>query len=556
MRPAVVLIRNHLFGLRTAIRHMSDEPALKQLVIGSFSVGWLVCLSWLFYSGFEFLYQLGGAAFFLVPRLFTLFFLGLGAMLMLSGAVTGYAQLFQVPELKRLLCWPVPLHDLFYYSFIKAALMSSWAFFFIIVPFIGAFGVYRGWSLWMIAWSVAFSLPFVMLFAGLGILLMMLLVRWMPRGRTLGLLILLILTTGLWWVMGYIQEMRMSQQDDVMALARFVPGLELASHPLLPSGWMARGILALARGEWSRGLLYLTLLSTSVPVLYLGMAKLGEWVYPESFQKQMRGRRDIATKASWISQVIHQVHPGQGAIRAFGVKDSLIFMRDPTQWTQFFIFFGLLALYFVNLGSLGYNKLEVVWANLISFLNLFSLSAVMSSLSSRFVYPQISLEARCLWLVGLAPDTLRRLIWVKFSIAFGALLFVSLTLSSLSMLMLDLPAFSVQLGWVLMPCVSLALSGMSTGLGGQFMDTHPDRTPAQILSGYGGTLNLVLTLMTVIVLVLPPGIVAHLKITEQLNGVLDTYAFPLTALYILILSMLAGGIPMLLGARSLRNRDF
>src|SRR5690606_12587571 len=183
--------RNHLFELQTAARLVHEQPKIKVLLIGSFSLGWLGSLSWLFYAGFEFLYKLGGAAFFLVPRLFTLFFMGLGFMLMLSGAVTGYANLFQTPEIRRILTWPVPLRDLFYYSLVKSTLMSSWAFFFIIIPFIGAFGVYRDWSPAMLMWSAVCSVPFVMLCSGLGVMLMLVLVRWVPRGRTLALLAVL-----------------------------------------------------------------------------------------------------------------------------------------------------------------------------------------------------------------------------------------------------------------------------------------------------------------------------------------------------------------------------
>lgn len=138
MRPCFLFIRNHFFEMRTAVRNLHEQPKLKVAVITLFSLSWLAGLSWLFYAGFDFLYRLGGAAFFLVPRLFTLFFMGLGFMLMLSGAVTGYANLFQTPEVRRLLTWPVPMRDLFYYSLVKSTLMSSWAFFFIIIPFTGS----------------------------------------------------------------------------------------------------------------------------------------------------------------------------------------------------------------------------------------------------------------------------------------------------------------------------------------------------------------------------------------------------------------------------------
>ena len=45
-------------------------------------------------------------------------------------------------------------------------------------------------------------------------------------------------------------------------------------------------------------------------------------------------------------------------------------MRDPAQWSQFLIFFGLLAFYFANIRRLSYDGQTPYWRNLVSFLNL------------------------------------------------------------------------------------------------------------------------------------------------------------------------------------------
>ncbi|MGA0367991.1 MAG: putative ABC transporter permease subunit [Kiritimatiellia bacterium] len=555
MRAATLLIRNHLFELQTAVKLIHEQPKIKVLLISSFSLGWLACLSWLFYAGFEFLYRLGGAAFFLVPRLFTLFFMGLGFMLMLSGAVTGYANQFQTPEVRRLLSWPVPMRDLFYYSLVKSTLMSSWAFFFIIIPFIGAFGVYRDWSLFMLGWSMCFSLPFVMLCSGLGVLVMLLVVRWIPRGRTLGLLGILALVFSGYAAANYMRELQSNNTEDMMVLVNFVPGLQLASFPLMPNHWMSQGILAFSNNDWGRGFIFLILLTSSVSVLFLFIARVGTLIYAETLQRQSLGSNALAVQASLPSRVIRSLFPGQSAIRAFGIKDTLIFLRDPSQWTQFLIFFGLLALYFLNLGSLGYSELDPVWSNLIAFLNMFSLSAVMSSLSARFVFPQMSLESRMLWMVGLAPTSLGRLMLNKFLLSGLLLSLVGSGLAAVSNNMLDIAPSSLILSRVLMPAVAFALAGMSTGLGAIFMELGP-KTPAQILSGYGGTLNLILTLLTVILLVLTPGMVSHMLVLNQSLFFPERHVTLITCGYILIVSLVAGGVPLWMGYRKLGNRDF
>lgn len=555
MRAATLLIRNHFFELNTAVKRLHEQPKLKIVLITTFSIGWLAGLSWLFYAGFDFLYRLGGAAFFLVPRLFTLFFMGLGFMLMLSGAVTGYANLFQTPEVKRLLTWPVPMRDLFYYSLVKSTLMSSWAFFFIILPFIGAFGVYRQWGLLMLGWSLVFSVPFVMLCSGLGVLLMLVVVRWVPRGRTLALLGVLALTFAGTSAATYMQELQANQNQEMMVLVNFVPGLQLASYPLMPNRWMAQGILSFANDDWGRGAMYLMLLFSSVAMLFLFLARLGSLIYPQTLQRQSLGSNTLAKQASIPSRFLQFVLPGHTALRAYGIKDALIFLRDPSQWTQFLIFFGLLGLYFLNLGSLGYSDLDPVWSNLIAFLNMFSLSAVMSSLSARFVFPQMSLESRTLWMVGLAPTSLARLMLNKFSLAAFTLSLVGSGLATVSNSMLEVETSSLIISRVLMPSVAFTLAGMSTGLGSMFMELGP-KTPAQILSGYGGTLNLILTLLTVILLVLIPGIISHMMVMDVTFGISKSTITFLTCVYIICMSGIAGGVPLILGRRTLLHRDF
>lgn len=555
MRPFLVLFRNHLFGLRTAARELRDQPKLKIAIVGSFSVSWLLGLSWIFYEGFEFMYQRGGVAFYLVPRLFTLFFLGLGFMLMLSGAVTGYANLFQTPEVKRLLTWPVPVRDLFYYALMKSTLMSSWAFFFIIVPMLTAFGLYQGWGWLMMGWSIAYSVPYVMLFSGLGVLVMLPVVRWVPRGRTLMLLGLLGLAGFTYWAVNYMQEVRGNQADDMLVLIRFIPGLKLASYPLMPNSWMAKGILSFASENRVPGVMYLSLLTTSVGVLFLFLARLGEWIYPAALRRQINSVRTHAERASLLSRLVNRLYPGGAFAHAYGVKDTLLFLRDPAQWSQFLIFFGLLALYFINLGSLGYSDLGTIWSNLIAFLNMFSLSAVMSSLSARFVFPQLSMESRTLWLVGLAPHSLSRLMCIKFGQAALLLAAVGVGLSTLSNHMLELTGHSLQLSRVLMPCMAVALAGMSTGLGAVFMELG-DKTPSQILSGYGGTLNLILSLVMVISLVMVPGVVSHFLNEGRIPPGAAARVFPLTVVYMVTLSALSAGIPLYLGHRTLSSRDF
>jgi hypothetical protein len=134
---------------------------------------------------------------------------------------------------------------------------------------------------------------------------------------------------------------------------------------------------------------------------------------------------------------------------------------------------------------------------------------------------------------------------------------VGILLAQISMSMLNVSPLGRLLGNILMPSMAFALAGLSTGLGSIFMELGV-KTPAQILSGYGGTLNLILSLLTVIALIMVPGIVSHSIISEEICTCPNChpYAVHITIAYIVGVAALIGGIPLWMGARALRNRDY
>src|SRR6185436_20971632 len=95
-------------------------------------------------------------------------------------------------------------------------------------------------------------------------------------------------------------------------------------------------------------------------------------------------------------------------------KDVRIFWRDPAQWTQFMIFFGLLCIYVANLRNVAFEFKQPYWETLISYLNLAASALTLSTLTTRFVFPQFSLEGRRLWIIGLAPFGLDKVLLQKF----------------------------------------------------------------------------------------------------------------------------------------------
>src|SRR5206468_6716898 len=125
--------------------------------------------------------------------------------------------------------------------------------------------------------------------------------------------------------------------------------------------------------------------------------------------------RNISLPRMGLLDALMAATPGISAsTRALVIKDVRTFWRDTSQWSQFVIFFGLLGLYVLNLRNVSYDWNNEYWATFISFLNLGASSMTLATLTTRFVFPQFSLEGKRLWIVGMVPDGLKRVLLEKF----------------------------------------------------------------------------------------------------------------------------------------------
>jgi ABC-2 type transport system permease protein len=385
---------------------------------------------------------------------------------------------------------------------------------------------------------------------------MMLVARWLPSARVArGCLTVLCLAAlaAFWW---FSRDIYRPDDELQFNLTRLVPGLALASNALVPSWWVSEGILSLSRAQWLRGAMLWGTVTSTAAVIVLLLETVGSRVFYEGWQRAIGNTGQEVHSRILFSRLENALAPWLPSdVRALIFKDIRTFLRDPMQWSQVLIFFGLLALYYANLRSFHYHLLPETWRNTVAFLNVFSVAAVMCSLGSRFVYPQLSLEGQGFWIIGLSPTSMTRVLVTKFAVPLAGMLVVSVLLMLLSSSMLSASPLTRLVAVALACSLSFAVCGLSTGLGAIFLNLE-QRNPAAIVSGFGGTLNLVLSLGFMLLVILPFGFTFHLhntgRITEsQLRaGVLAAGA------WMALVTLLATWLPLWAGARSLRRREF
>jgi len=296
-------------------------------------------------------------------------------------------------------------------------------------------------------------------------------------------------------------------------------------------------------------------LASTALVLLVAVEGLGRRIFYECWQRVCAGSPNRRRAAVLFGRLDSWLRPLRGDLRAMILKDIRTFVRDASQWSQALVFFGLLLLYFVNLRSLRYQALGPHWVNMMVFLNVFSVSSVVCSLGARFVYPQLSLEGQQFWILGLSPTTMRRILLAKFGLASAGLLTVSVALVLLSSIRLGTAPAGRIVSAVLIAAVSLSVCGLSSGLGAVFLDLR-QRNPAAIVSGAGGTLNLVLSLAYMLAAILPFGAVFHLAAIQAISPAQFGWGVACASVWLLVVTAVAIVVPLALGVRALRRRDF
>ena len=538
------------------LRHeLAEQSRFKLAVILFFALGMLGGLYGLFWEGFTFLERLGGIGLMIIHRLLAFCFLALTFLLILSSSVSAYGTYFGDRDMSYLKLMPVHTGTLIRYKFLHAAFYASWAFFFIIVPFVMAFAIQQKLSAYAILASVVFSIPFVILCSAAGALLCLVFIRWMPPRRMVKyILIAVLLAAGIIGWIVFVVNVRLGEDVNVI-LNRVVPGLKLASHPLMPGYWASEGILSISRGQWARGLMFGLVLVSNALFGAAVLAGIGERIYEEGLQKLLKGskRSHRMHRVRLVLEKALVFLPRD--MRSILVKDICIFLRDPAQWVQALFFLGMLGLYFLNLRNLRYHTLPLAFRNLIALLNVFSVSAVLTSLGARFVYPQLSFEGHAFWVLGLSPLSMKRILLSKFAGAVFSMGFVSLLLMGICVRMLNIEAYAGMVSMAVAFAVSVALSGFSCGLGALFMDLKHSN-PSAIVSSFGGTLNLVCSLIFIFMAMFPFAFVFQLYYRGYLSPEMFVRALLFGGGWLALIALTAVLIPLWLGMRALKRREY
>src|SRR6185369_750761 len=196
-------------------------------------------------------------------------------------------------------------------------------------------------------------------------------------------------------------------------------------------------------------------------------ALLYRHLYRAAFSKAQESAR-VSAGSHWSGMLEAMLRWLPADRREFILKDTRLFFRYPTQWSQLILLAVLIVVYLFNIQALPLFSCERFPASVLSlvvFLNLGLAGFVLAAVAARFLFPSVSLEGRQMWLLRSSPLDLRAMLWSKYWIGTVPLLLLALVMTIVTNLILKASPFMTAVSLVTMIVFTLAASALALSFG-------------------------------------------------------------------------------------------
>lgn len=431
------------------------------------------------------------APFMLQQLIHTLFlsFFGLLALSSMSSAISGFYMSREIPFLA---VSPISPAAFILQRFTLVFFQSSWMILLFGAPpfFAYATRLGLGWD-FIAGWAPVFFL-LVIIPVILGTAMGMLLMKLLPASRVNQAVSFISLALAAMIIMLF----RMSRPERLFMdvpteeVMGFVKAMTVPESPFMPTSWATQAVVSLSTEGQGKAyydnLIILMTVTVFVAILFYVIFRL---FYRGSLAGLGEGRAKKERKEiTLVERSMGRYHPVTGS---YLTKDILLFVRDPSRWTQLFLLAALVALYVYNAYSFPLGGM--FYRNLVAFLNLAISGFVLSALCVRFVFPSVSLEGQALWITLSSPVSMKRFFMAKYLFAALPLCLVSLILSVTTNLVMGVRGGMMLLCTGASLAMALALTGLSLGMGAMY-PRFDFENEAQIPASPGGVASMILSL--------------------------------------------------------------
>ncbi|MCK4575906.1 hypothetical protein KAU34_05830 [candidate division WOR-3 bacterium] len=520
-------------------------------VIGLFLVGGGI----FFYRVFNYLGTLEIIGPILTKRIISLAFLIFLTMIFLSSIITALSTFFRSKEVEFLMSLPIPIERIFLSKFFENTFYCSWATIIAAIPLTWAFGLSQNYHFSFYPLSLFALFLFILIPSATGVIILMFLVNALGNITRKRLMYIVIVLIAVFVIIIFISQpsvLRVPFTDDINVIDTYIEQLRIENR-FLPSDHLVK---FLSEPFTQTSFRFLLLLFTSAVFsvalshgIALGVYKRG---WNNSFESVSSGNKRRYSNLLFNFLIKLKI---PHTVASLIVKDVRMFTRLPSQWGQAVIFLVLLPTYIISLKRTPIYENVPFWLAIISFINLGFTGYIVATLSTRFVYPAISLEGKSIGFLRSSPVRMRQFFIEKFFISFipnwllaeFVIVFSNIALKS------TIPFTLICAG--ITTVYTVTIISISIGFGALFPDFN-ESNPSKIAAGGGGVLTAILSLLyiavsTVIIAIPTRRFISSAFQLEQFH----LKGFIFCILIFIVVSFLFSIIPLKAGMRSLRRME-
>jgi ABC-2 type transport system permease protein len=505
----MVLLRPHILGYKNRLLKGSGRRRSAKLEISILVIILVVMVS--LYAGlagmFNALIVRDKIEPGMIRRFLEVFYLGFHGLLLFSNFIAALSCFYASKDLPLILASPVRPSNLYISKLVETMISSSWMLALMGIP--AALAAYTSFQLPPIflldvAWI---ALLYALIPAAVSAAAATIFVNFFSLSRAGEVLITsLFLTICMLMTISpeLLPESGRAMQETT---ASFAKG-ESSISAYLPSNWAAWLTLRYFEpAPIGAGVLTLLLGGTAAAAFLLGHItfKLG---FMSGWSRSLEGRKSARMRAMNLSWSDRNILPSKHrAIQAIMAKEARLFFRDPTQALQLVLILLLTFLYLYNFRALRASaplseESARWWEAILAVANIFMGASVVSAISTRFVFPSISLEGPAYTMLRVTPLSIKEFLYGKF-IAW----LLPVTVLSVVLLVSGAMAVQVSPGAILITAllslaISIGIVGLGIGAGAVYVRFDWE-SPAQVTSNFGGLVYMLLSVMMIGVTLVP-----------------------------------------------------
>ncbi|MEJ2422280.1 MAG: hypothetical protein P8018_11380, partial [Acidobacteriota bacterium] len=324
----------------------------------------------------------------LAAKLMGLVLLTTFTLVLFSAMVSALSYLYLDDDLSMLLALPIPRARFLAVRTFEAGANASYMVALLLIPVIGAYLSLGAFNIQVFSSATGGLLLYLAVPTSWGICMTVILARFFPARRLHQILTVMTVVM----VCLLVILLRLSRPEALLNPASggqifdILRSMHLPKEQSLPSTWLAQVVVEGAAGRWAAAgpvLLKLLVLAAASVGAALVLERFWHTTgYTRAQERPQFGKDQRQGFSSRLAGALVRLAPAPRESRAILRRDTLLFMRDPTQWGQLFILAALMVIYLFNVRYLptGIAPFRIA----VSYWNLATLGLIVASVAGRF----------------------------------------------------------------------------------------------------------------------------------------------------------------------------